>query len=117
MRHATTIFSTRQQLANIQEIMIAIGDTRIQPGEYIRNLGFFMDNLLKKHIHINKLTPSVYYHLWNIHKIRGKLDFESAKAIKQTLIHSKVDYCNSLVLTSYSVPKHGMLSGSQTLEV
>ena len=57
-----TIFGTRQ-LAKVQEIMIAIGDTRIQPAEYIRNPGFFMDNLLKNHIHINKLTSSLYYHL------------------------------------------------------
>ena len=35
-----TIFGTRQQLAKVQEIMIAIGDTRIQPVEYVRNLGF-----------------------------------------------------------------------------
>ena len=66
-----------------------------------------MDNLLKNHIHINKLTSSLYHHLWNIHKIRGKLDFESANTITQALILSKVDYCNSLLLetASYQLDK------------
>ena len=71
------IFGNRQQLAKVQEIMIASSNTRVQPVEDIRNLGFFMDNLLKNHIHINKLTSSLYHHLWNIHKMREKLGFES----------------------------------------
>ena len=101
------IFGTRQQLAEVQEIMIMIGDIRIQPVTYVRNLGLFMDNQLKNHIHINKLTSSLYYHLWNIHKIRGKFDFESAKTITQAFILSKTDYCNSLLLgsTSYQLDK------------
>ena len=101
------IFGTGQQLAKVQEITIAIGDTTIQPVEYVRNLGFFMDNLLKNHIHINMLTSSLYHHLCNINKIRGKLDFESAKTITQALIPSKVDYCNSLLLgtVSYQLDK------------
>ena len=89
-------------LSKFQEIMIAIGDTRIQPEEYVRNLGLFMDNLLKNHIHINKLTSSLYHHLQNIHKIRGKLDFESAKPSHKSLFLSKVDYCNSLLLGTAS---------------
>ena len=79
-----TILATRQQLAKVQEIMIAIGDTRIQPMEYIRNFDFFMDSPLKNHIHINKLTSSLYHHLQNIHTIRSNLDFESANTITQS---------------------------------
>ena len=69
--------------------------------------GIFIDKPLKNHINVNKLTSSLYYHLWNIHKIKGKLDFESAKTIKQALILSKVDYCNSLLLvtTLYQLDK------------
>ena len=66
-----------------------------------------MDNILKNHIHINKVTSSLYHHLCYIHKIRGKLDFESAKTITQALILSKVDYCNLLLLetASYQLDK------------
>ena len=101
-----TIFC-RQWLAKVQQITIMIGDIRIKPVEYVRNLGFFMDNQLKNHIPINKLTSSLYYNLWNIHKIRGKLDFELAKTFTQALILSKVVYCNSLLLatTLYQLDK------------
>ena len=40
------IFSTRLQLAKVQEIIIAIGDTITQPVEYVGSLGHFMHNLL-----------------------------------------------------------------------
>ena len=101
------IFGTKQKLAKVQEIMIANGDTRIQPVQYVRNLGFLMDNPPKNHIHISKLTPFLYYHLQNIYKIRGKLNLESAKTITQALILSMVDYCNSFLLetTSYQLDK------------
>ena len=96
------IFGTTQQLAKVQQITNVNSDTRVQWVGYFRSLDFFMDNLLKNHIHINKLTSSLYHHLWNINKIRGKLDFESTKTIIQTLILSKVDYCNSLLLGTMS---------------
>ena len=101
------IFGIRQQLAKVQEITIAISDSRVQPVENISNLGFFMDNLLKNHIQMNKLTSPLHHHLQNIHKIRGKLDFESANTITQALIFSKVYYCNSLFLgtTLYQLDK------------
>ena len=101
------ISGTRQQLAKVQEIMTAVGDTTIQPVKYVRNFGFLMDNLPRYHMHINKLTSSLYHLLWNIHKIRGKLDFVSAKTITQAFILSKVDYCNSLLLgtVSYQLDK------------
>ena len=50
------IFGTCQQLAKISDINITIGSTKIHPVEEVRNLGYFMDKLLKNSVHVNKLS-------------------------------------------------------------
>ena len=92
------IFSTRQQLKKVTNIQVCKGNTKVVLVEAVRNLGFFMDKLLKNTNHVNKLTSSLVYQLININIIRDKLDLESAKTITQALALSKLDYCNSLLL-------------------
>ena len=92
------IFSTRQQLKKVTDVWVCIGNTEVVPDESIRNLGFFMDKLLKNINHVSKLTSSLVYQLNNIRRIRDKLDLESAKTIIWALVLTKLDYCNSLLL-------------------
>ena len=91
------IFGTHQQLKKIDNITIKIGSENIIPAEHVRNLGFFMDRFCKNTKHINHLSSLLCYQLRNIHNIRGKLDFNTAKTVVQALILSKLDYCNSLL--------------------
>ena len=91
------IFWTHQQLKKIDNIIINIGSKNIIPVEHVRNLGFVMDRFCKNTKHINHLSSSLCYQLRNICNIRGKLDFDTAKAVVQALILSKLDYCNSLL--------------------
>ena len=92
------IFGTHQQLKKIQNITIRIGSTNIIPADHFRNLGFMMDMFCKNTRHINHLSSSLCQQLRNIWKIRGKLDFDTAKIVVQALILSKLDYCNSLLV-------------------
>ena len=59
-----------------------------------------MDNTLKNQSHINKLTSTTFNQLMNIRRIHSKLDWETTKYIIQSLVISKLDYCNSLLLGS-----------------
>ena len=92
------IFGTHQQLKKMDNITTVIGNKNIVPIEHVRNLGFFMDRLLKITMHINKLSSSLCYQLRNIQIIRGKLDSEAAKTVVQVLILSRLNYCNPLLL-------------------
>ena len=56
-----------------------------------------MDSFCKNTRHINYLPSLLCYQLRNIHNIRGKLNFDTAKTVVQALILSKLDYCNSLL--------------------
>ena len=60
------IFGTHQQLAKISDINIKIGSTKIHPVEEVRNLGYFMDKLLKNSVHVNKLSAMMFHNLRNI---------------------------------------------------
>ena len=42
------MFGTRHQLARTEQLDIKVGPTFISPEEGVRNLGFYMDNLLKE---------------------------------------------------------------------
>ena len=60
------IFWTCQPLVKISDINIKIGSTKIHPVEEVRNLGYFMDKLLKNSVHINKLSAMMFHNLRNI---------------------------------------------------
>ena len=92
------IFGTKQQLAKIGEVSIAIGNIRVQPVGQVRNLGYYMDQLLKNDPHINKLVANLHLQLKNIHRIRSKLDQRSTMTIIQAIIQSRLDYCDLLLL-------------------
>ena len=91
------VFGTHQQLKKLQNITIRIGNTNIIPVDHVRNLGFIMDKFCKNVRHINHLSSSLFQQLRNIWNIRAKLNFDTAKILVQSLILSKLDYCNSLL--------------------
>ena len=43
-----------------------------------------------------------YYHIRELHCIRPYLNFKTASTIATSIVHSKLDYCNSLY---YNLPK------------
>ena len=97
MKKQSSSFLEHINNSKIDNITIKIGSKNIIPAEHVRNLGFFMDRFCKNTMHINHLSSSLCYQLRNIHNIRGKLDFNTAKTGVQVLILSKLDYCNSLL--------------------
>ena len=65
--------------------------------ELVRNLGFFMEKLMKSRHHINIITSHSFNVLRIIRGIRPYLDIEATKNIIKGLIISKIDYHNALL--------------------
>ena len=59
-----------------------------------RNLGFIFDEHLTFSDQISAL--SCYSHIRELRCIRPYLDFKTANTIATSIVHSKLDYCNSL---------------------
>jgi len=74
------------------------------------NLGFIFDEHLYFSDQISTLSQSCYYHIRQIHCIRPYLGFKTAFTIAASIVHCKLDYCNSLY---YNLPKSQITSLQQ----
>ena len=63
------ILGTRQQLAKVNEISIKVENAVVKPVPNFRDLGFFLDCLLRNGFHTNKICGQLYPLLCNIYKI------------------------------------------------
>ena len=57
-----------------------------------------MDNEMKMNNHITKVCQSAHFHLRNIGKVRNLLDVNATKTLVHSLVSSRLDYCNSLLM-------------------
>jgi len=67
-----------------------------------RNLGFIFDEHLNFSDQISAISKACYYHIRQHSCIRPYLDSTTACSIATSIVHSKLDYCNSLY---YILPK------------
>ena len=70
----------------------------ITPTDSARNLGIIFDSSLTFSKQISSLSSACNYHILDLHRIRYTLDLKTASVIATSLVHSKLDYCNSLYL-------------------
>ena len=92
------VLGTQQQLNKITDINIRIGQNIIEPTDFIRNLGTYFDSKWKGTSHVNKLSSTIYRSIKGIARIRHFLDVNTTKTLVQSLVLSKLDYCNSILL-------------------
>ena len=64
----------------------------------VRNLGVNFDPHLSFSNHIANISRSCFMHIRDLRRIRHMLDFKTASTIATSIVHSKLDYCNSLFL-------------------
>ena len=84
-----TEFLLKQQLAKIH-------NSSLHCTHSARNLGFIFDEQLTFSDQISALSKSCYTHIRELHCIRPYLDSKTASLIATSILHSKLDYCNSL---------------------
>ena len=82
------MFGTRHQLAKIETLDIKVGPAFTSPVEGVRNLGFYMDNLLKNHHHINRICSQLFSIIKSVQAVWSRLDHDTAKIIIQALVLS-----------------------------
>ena len=77
--------------------------TSIDTSQSARNLGFIFDKHISFSDHISALSKSCYHHIRALRCIRSYIDLHTNKTIATSIVHSKLDYCNSLY---YGFPKY-----------
>ena len=101
------LFGTEQQLSKLHNPLLNLSsDLQIKPATCVRNLGVMFDKHLSFHDHITKLSQTCFFHIKDLRRLRPYLSLETASTIGASLVHSKLDYCNSLFINLPSTEIH-----------
>ena len=91
-------FSSTKHLSKLDHSTLSLPDNvTLSPAKSARNLGVIFDSNLSFTEHISAISKSCLYHIRDL-KLRSTIDQSTAGIIATALIHSKLDYCNSLLL-------------------
>jgi len=89
-------------LIGLQQQLAKIHNCSLNTTDSARNLGFIFDSHLTFSDQISSLCKSCYYRISELRCIRHYLDFKTDSTIVTSIVHSKLDYCNSL---HFNLPK------------
>ena len=92
------LIGTKQRIKFSQITTLSLGNDIIPVSSSARNLGFIFDSDMSFTDQINSLSKSCHFHIRDIRRIRHLLPLSAATAIANSLVSSKLDYCNSLTM-------------------
>ena len=92
----------RRAVVIVRVVAAVVDNSSLNTTHSARNLGFIFDEHLTFSDQISSLSKSCYSHIRQLRCIRPYLDFKTASTIAASIVHSKLDYCNSLY---YNLPK------------
>ena len=91
------IGTKRQRKQFLSLFPTSILDHDTSPASSARNIGVTFDSELKFDHHIRQICKFCYYHIRDLRRIRRHLSMDTAKMIANSLVTSRLDYCNSLL--------------------
>ena len=89
------VFPAKQVIHH--NIKINTDSLSLAPSKTARNLGVIIDDQLTFTAHIASVSRSCRFALYNIRKIRPYLTQYATQLLVQTLVSSRLDYCNALL--------------------
>ena len=92
------LIGTSKQRSKIISNSVIFNGNNITPTTSARNLGVIFDSELSYKSHISAICKSSFYQIRQLRQIRTSLDLSSATLLANSLVSSKLDYCNSLFL-------------------
>ncbi|KAJ8349808.1 hypothetical protein SKAU_G00249380, partial [Synaphobranchus kaupii] len=81
----------------LHDLSITVDGTVVAASRSARNLGVVLDDRLDFKEHIRATARSCRFFLYNIRRIRPYLTTYSTQLLVQTMVTSRLDYCNSLL--------------------
>jgi len=93
-------------LIGLKQQLSKIDNSSLDTTHSARNLGFVFDEHLTFSDQISTLSKSCYSHIHALRCIRPYLDSKTASLIATFIVHSKLDYCNSLYYNFPSTQLH-----------
>ena len=88
-------------LIGLEQQLAKINFCSLDTAHSARSLGFIFDKHISFSDQISALSKSCYSHIHQLRCIPPYLDHKTASTIATSIVHSKLDYCNSL---HYNLP-------------
>jgi len=100
---AFLIFGLPQQLFKLDELTFHLPNhVLLSPVDSACNLGVIFDRNLTLAQHISAVFKSCFHNICDRRRIRNTIGQTTACTIDTSLIHSKMDYCNSLLINLHA---------------
>ena len=110
------LFGTSIGLSNFPPLTVVnIAGTVVPLSDKIVALGVTLDSNLTLSNHISNICRSTHYHIWALRDIRRSLTDDMAKMVAASLVHSHINYANSLVHGSTNIKKLQRLQNTACL--
>ena len=77
-----------------------VGEDCIRYSREVKNVGVWLDSNFKLEKHVNSIVAHCYKLLKNIGRIRNVLSMIQTEILVHSVITSKLDYCNSLLINT-----------------
>jgi len=91
------LIGTNLQRSKVTNSTVYFKDLPLTPTDSARNLGVIFDSNLDFRKHISSICQASFFQIRQLRQIRSSLDKNSAIILANSLVHSKIDYCNSLL--------------------
>ena len=101
------IYGNKQQLSKVNINSLNVCGSVVKCADSVRDLGVWMQSSLNFDLHIQKKCKLANHQLHNLKSIRRFLSNKSTETLVHGLIHSHLDFCNSLFIEqpAYQVEK------------
>ena len=90
-------YSGRRQLSFVENEIELFG-SRIAPVHTVRDLGVMLDSNMTMSQHVLRVCQNCYFQIRLIRRLGKALSVESKLLLVHALVHSRLDYCNSVLV-------------------
>ena len=77
---------------------VAVSDVRLEPSTSVKSLGVVLDGKLTFDQHIASVCRASYFHIRALRHVRESLPDNVAKTVACSIVGSRIDYCNALLV-------------------
>ena len=95
------LVASKNDIKLLDKVSVNVENINITSISEIRSLGVILDSTMSMEKHVNSVTKSAYHMLYKISRIRRYLSEDVTKTLVNSLVTSRLDYCNSLL---YGLP-------------
>ena len=91
------IGNERQRSKYLSMFPVELFSVKIFPAKSAQNVGVIFDESVTYCSHTSSSLQLMLNHMWDLWRVRRRLDLDSAKVFATALVSSRLDYCNSVL--------------------